>query len=121
MTWHPRGIFDDELAEQFVEFLECEEHTADAPFHRYTDLNGLTEIRLKLSKTHELAQRRREHYAGGERVKSAIFCDWAFGMGVARSYEALMLGGPIKVRAFRTRQCAAEWLGVPQEILMPDP
>ncbi len=120
LTWHPQGLFDDDVADRMVEFLECEESSI-GPFNRYTDLTGLTEIRLRIGHTFELATRRREHYALEERVKSAIFCDWVVGTGLARTYEAMMIGGPIKVRAFRTRKAAADWLGVPLSVLTPEP
>ena len=54
-------------------------------------------------------------------MKSAFFCEWVFGLGVARTYEMLMEGGPIEVRAFATRHGAAEWLGVPLHFLQPNP
>ena len=119
LTWHPRGLFDDDVADRMVEFLEFEEDLM-GPFNRYTDLNGLTEIRLRAGHTFALAQRRRERLAGEHRVKSAIFCDWVVGTGLARSYEAMMLGAPIKVRAFRTRKAAADWLGVSLDLLEPE-
>jgi hypothetical protein len=119
LTWHPRGVFDDDVADRMVEFLEFEEDLM-GPFNRYTDLNGLTEIRLRFGHTFELAQRRRERFAGEQRVKSAIFCDWVIGTGLARTYEAMMIGASIKVRAFRTRKSAADWLAVPLELLAPE-
>ena len=120
LTWHPRGLFDDDLADRMVEFLEFEEASMGA-FNRYTDLTGLTEIRLRIGHAFELATRRRENYALADRVKSAIYCNWVVGTGLARTYESMMLGAPIKVRAFRTRKSAAEWLGVPVNVLAPAP
>ena len=119
VTWHPRGVLDDELADRIIEFIEAEERIADAPFHRYTDFGGLTEIHLKFGHAFKIAERRRAGYAG-ESVKSAFFSDWVIGFGFARLYQELMAGGPIQVRAFRSREAAAEWLGVPEDILLPD-
>ena len=52
-------------------------------------------------------------------MKSAVFSDWVIGLGIARLYEALMKDAHIKVRAFRSRDAAAEWLGVPADLLQP--
>jgi hypothetical protein len=119
VTWHPCGVFDDELADRIVEFIESEERIAEAPFHRYTDFNGLTEIRLKFGHAFQIAEHRRAGYAS-ESVKSAFVSDWVIGLGIARMYAALMEGAPIEVRAFRSRDAAAEWLGVPVDILRPN-
>ena len=119
VTWHPRGVLDDELADRIIAFIEAEERIADAPFHRYMDLNGLTEIRLKFGHVFQISERRRAGYAG-EPVKSAFCCEWAIGLGMARLYQELMQGGPIEVRAFRSREAAAQWLGVPEDILLPN-
>ena len=118
VTWHPRGVFDDALADRIVEFIDSEEHIADAPFHRSTDFNGLTEIHLKFGHAFQIAEHRHAGYAG-EPVKSAFVSDWVIGLGIARMYAALMEGSPIEVRAFRSRDAAAEWLGVREEILHP--
>jgi hypothetical protein len=120
VTWHPTGVFDDDLADRIVDFIESEERLADEPFRRFTDFSGLTEIRLTFGHVFQISERRRAGYTGNERVKSAFFCDWIFGFGIAHTYEVLMEGGPIKVRAFRTRQNAAEWLGVPLHLLQPN-
>jgi hypothetical protein len=120
-TWHPTGVFDDALADRLVDFLESEERLAGKPFHRFTDFGGLTEIRLTCGHVFQLAARRRAGYAGIERVKSAIFSEWILGLGIAHTYEMLMEGGPIEVRVFSTRHGAAEWLGVPLDLLRPNP
>jgi hypothetical protein len=118
VTWHPRGVLDDELADRIVEFTDSEERIADAPFNRYTDFNGLIEIRLKFGHAFQIAEHRRTLYTG-ETVKSAFVSDWVIGLGMARMYAALMEGSPIEVRAFRSRSDAAAWLGVREEILHP--
>jgi hypothetical protein len=120
VTWHPRGMLDDELADKVVAFVEAEESLADAPFHRFTDFSGLTEVHLKIGHTFRIAEQRRADYAGRDRVKSAFFSDRIISFGIARLYEELMAGSAVEVRAFRTREAAAEWLGVPVEILLPD-
>jgi hypothetical protein len=117
LTLHPRGTFDDTLADEILAMIEAEETVEDVPFHRYTDLSRLTEIRLKIGHVFEIAEHRR---AVGEPVRSAFFADTTVGFGIARLYEELMQGAAIHVRAFRDRDAAAEWLGVPVQLLQPE-
>ena len=118
LTWHPRGLFDDALADKIVGLIGSEERVEQVPFHRYADFSGLTHIRLKIGHVFDVAKQRS---AVREPVKSAFFSDTIVGFGIARMYEALMEEAMIQVRAFRERPAAAEWLGVPLEILQPSP
>ena len=120
-TWHPRGVLDDALLDQVVAFIVSKEHVAELPFDRFTDFNGLTEIHLKVGHVFDIVHDRREEDAARAPVKSAFFADKIVAFGMARMYEALMEGSSIQVRAFRDRQEAAQWLGVPVEILCADP
>jgi hypothetical protein len=117
LTWHPRGLFDDALADKIIAVIGSEERLEEVPFHRYTDFSGLTHVRLKVGHVFQIAKNRR---GALELVKSAFFSDTTVGLGIARMYEALMEEAIIHVRAFRERAAAAEWLGVPLEILQPD-
>ena len=118
LTWHPRGLFDDALADKLIGVIGSEERVEEVPFHRYADFSGLTHIRLKVGHVFDVAKLRR---GVSEPVKSAFFSDTTVGLGIARMYEALMEEATIQVRAFRERTAAAEWLGVPLEILQPKP
>jgi len=116
LTWHPRGLFDDALADKIIGAVGSEERVEEVPFHRYNDFSGLTHIRLKVGHVFDVAKLRR---GVSEPVKSAFFSDTIVGLGIARMYEALMEEAIIQVRAFRERAGAAEWLSVPVEILQP--
>jgi hypothetical protein len=120
VTWHPCGTLDDDLADRIVDFIESEERMADAPFNRYADFGGFTEIRLSFGHAFKIAERRKAAYGEGPPVKSAIYCNWIVGFGIARLYTELMKDCPIEVRAFRDRKAAAEWLGAPVAILCAD-
>jgi hypothetical protein len=114
-TWHPRGILDEALAEKIVAFIEWEEYIQDAPFDRYTDLSGITEVRTTVEHVIETARRRR---FVREPVKSAFFADNPGTLEVAQMYERLMKDAiMIQVRVFSDREAAAGWLGVPPNIL----
>jgi hypothetical protein len=117
MTWHPIGIFDAALADKLREFIEWEEHVQDVPFDRYTDLSGITKVRISLQRLSEAACRRRRV---SQSVNSAIFADKKHSYLIAQIYESLMEEAvAITVRAFRERELAARWLGVPVAILRP--
>jgi len=88
-TWHPTGILDEALAEKVIEFVEREEYIQEAPFHRYLDLSGFTEIRIRPKHIIEIARRRR---IVRQPVKSAFFADNAIGLAIAQVYERLMEG-----------------------------
>ena len=114
-TWHLTGILDEPLAERVIRFVEWEEYIQAAPFDRYIDLSGFTEIRAKPNHILEVARRRR---IVRQHVKSAFFADNAIGPALAQVYERLMEDATmIKVRAFSNRDFAAEWLEVPVQIL----
>jgi hypothetical protein len=110
-------VLDDSLADRVVATIKAEEYLAEGPFHRYTELNGLTSIQMKVGHLFEITRERKE---ASERVKSAFVASTAVGFSVARMYESLMDDATICVRAFHEREAAAEWLGVPPEILLPN-
>ena len=117
MTWHPIGIFDAALADMVRQFIEWEEHVQDAKFDRYTDLSGITQVRISLQRLSEIARRRRKVM---QRVSYAIFSDKKSSFIIAQTYELLMEEAvALTVRAFRERRLAAQWLGVPVAILRP--
>ena len=111
VTWHPHGILDDELLDEIAYFALTLERIADAPFNRFTDLSGLSHIRLKIGHIFEVAEERKSLHAGMPPVKSAFYCDKVVGIGIARMYETLMEGASLEVRAFRDRIAAADWFG----------
>lgn len=50
-------------------------------------------------------------------MRAALFCDDWVGFGIACLYQSLMENTPIEPHAYRERAGAAEWLGVPVDIL----
>ena len=114
VTWHPRGVFDDALADQIVAFIELEERIQAAPFNRYVDLSGLTHVELETGHIFNIAMRRHRTM---QRVKSAFWSDKIVTMSIANMYETFMANATIQVRAFIEQKDAAAWLEVPIEIL----
>jgi hypothetical protein len=117
VTWHPHGVLDGSLAREVFAFIEAEESTTLAPFDRFTDLSGLTGIRLSLDEIEALAQRRMAHY-DGPKVKSAMLADNALAFCVAELYGRLMRSSEIEVQVFCLLTSATVWLGQPIEVLV---
>jgi hypothetical protein len=116
LTWHPRGVLDDALADQMIELVESDAIVGAEPFLCYTELNELSEIRLKIGHIFQIA----EHRNNAELpVMSAFVAGSVVGYGIARMYEDLMKDASVRVRAFRERAAAADWLRVPVELLGP--
>ena len=114
VAWHPRGTLDDKLADQIVAFVEMEERIQAAPFDRYVDLSGLTDVRLAAGHVFDIAKRR---HRARERVKSAFWTNNMVTMSLAYMFETFMANASIKVRAFTKQEDAAKWLEVPLKIL----
>jgi hypothetical protein len=114
LTWYPRGVLNEAFADQVIEFIEMEERIQEAPFDRYLDFSGLTQIRIGIDHIIHTARRRRKVK---QPVKTALFADNPMSFGVAHSYELLMYDAMIEVRAFKERAAAAQWLEVPLKTL----
>jgi hypothetical protein len=114
LTWYPRGVLNEAFADQVIEFIEMEERIQEAPFDRYLDFSGLTQIRIGIDHIIHTARRRR---SVKQPVKTALFADNPMSFGVAHSYELLMYDAMIEVRAFKERRAAAQWLEVPLKTL----
>ena len=114
LTWYPRGVLNEAFADQVIAFIEMEESIQEAPFDRYLDFSGLTQIRIGIDHIIHTARRRR---SVKQPVKTALFADNAINFGVAHSYELLMCDAMIEVRAFKERRAAAQWLEVPLRTL----
>jgi hypothetical protein len=116
VAWQPQGVLDDSLLDEIAEWL-CAIDKASPPFRRFVDLSRLTMVAVRTSHVFEFARKRAEQFAGVTPVKSALFSEDWVGFGIAQLYESLMKETPIDARAFRDRDAAAVWLGVPAEIL----
>jgi hypothetical protein len=54
-------------------------------------------------------------------VKSAILATDATAIHYGQLHALLTQGSPVKVRVFQNREQAAQWLGVPIELLAAEP
>jgi hypothetical protein len=117
VQWYPQGVLNEAFADQILQFIEMEERIQDAPFDRFTDFSGLSDVRLSMSHVFQTARRRR---IAKQPAKSAFFADTAVSFSIAQMYERLMAGAMIEVRSFEDRKAVAEWLDVPLSVLQPE-
>ena len=115
--WRPRGVLDEAAINTVVGCLEDLEAKSQAPFNRFADTLAAHEIDLNFKYIIQVSLHRRLAYAGRPPVKSAILATDATAIHYGRLHALLTQGSPINVRVYRDREEAAQWLGVPIELL----
>ena len=104
------------MLEQIADWLVGIEK-ASLPLKRFVDLSQLTSVAVRTRHVFEFARKRAEQFTGVEPVRTALFADDWVGHAIARLYESLMEDTLIEARAFRELARAAEWLGIPVDVL----
>lgn len=107
-----KGTFDRKLALKLVEFIEIKEMENEHGFARFCDLSGIQRIHLGLGAVDAIAARRAAFNPNRIRVKSAFLVTNPLTYAIVGLYQALLKSPRIRVRAFRTVESAARWLGV---------
>jgi hypothetical protein len=120
-VWKPRGVLDEAALNKVLGCLEDLEAKLQAPFNRFADTLGAHEVELNFKYIIQVSLHRRLAYAGRPPVKSAILATNATAIHYGRLHALLTQGSPIKVRVFQDREQAAQWLGVPIELLAAEP
>jgi hypothetical protein len=116
VAWQPHGTLDDRLLDEIAVWL-VEIEKVSEPFKRFVDFSQLTTISLQIRHVFDFARDRAKQFAGIGPVRTALFSQYWVGFGIASLYAALMENTPIEARAFFNLSEAAEWLGVPAEVL----
>jgi hypothetical protein len=120
-VWRPRGVLDDAALKNVLGYLEDLEAKLEEPFNRFTDTLGADEVELNFKFIIQVSLHRRLAYAGRPPVKSAILATDATAIHYGRLHAVLTQGSPITVRVFQHCEEAAQWLGVPIELLAAKP
>jgi len=116
-VWRPRGVLDDAAINKVLGSLEDLEGKLQAPFSRLSDTLAADEVELNFKYIIQVSLHRRLTYAGRPPVKSAILATNATAIHYGQLHSVLTQGSPIRVRVFQNREEAAQWLGVPIELL----
>jgi hypothetical protein len=116
VAWQPHGTLDDLMLEQIADWLVGIDK-ASLPLKRFVDFSQLTNVAVRTRHVFEFARKRAEQFTGVEPVRTALFADDWVCHAIARLYESLMENTLIEARAFRDLAPAAEWLGIPVDVL----
>jgi len=115
--WRPRGLLNRAAVSRIITVIGELETTLKEPFNRFTDTVAADAVDLNFEHMIRFSLHRRRFYAGRPPVKSAILATDATAAHYGRLHAILTQGSAIKVRVFRERKEAANWLGVPVELL----
>jgi len=119
LIYRPRGLIDEAAVNKIVGVIEEFEAATPEPFNRFSDASEAHEVELNFRYVIEVSLHRRQAHAGRVPVKSAILATDSTLVHYARLLVMLTEGSSIKVRVFADRKEAAQWLGVPVEVLAP--
>jgi len=119
LIYRPRGLIDEAAVNKIVGVIEQIEAATREPFNRFSDASEAHEVELNFRYVIEVSLHRRQAHAGRVPVKSAILATDSMLVHYARLLVMLTEGSSIKVRVFADRKEAAQWLGVPVEVLAP--
>ena len=117
LIYRPRGLIDEAAVNSVISVIEDIEAETQEPFNRFTDTSETHEVELNFKYVIDVSLHRRIAHAGRAPVKSAILATDSTIVHYGRLLALLTQGSSIKVRVFQDRKEAAQWLGVPIELL----
>ena len=117
LVWRPRGLLNRAAVNRIITVIGELETTLKEPFNRFTDTVAADAVDLNFEYMIRVSLHRRSFYAGRPPVKSAVLATDATAIHYGRLHAILTQGSPIKVRIFEECEAAAQWLGVPVELL----
>ena len=119
LVYRPQGVLNEAALSKALSALQDLEAKLQEPFNRFSDTLAADEVELNFKYVIQFSLHRRLAYAGHPPVKSAILATHSTMVHYGRLHAVLTQGSPIKVRVFRDRTEAAQWLGVPIEAIAP--
>ena len=117
LIYRPSGLIDEAAINKVISVIEDLEASTQKPFNRFSDTTEAHEIELNFRYVIQVSLHRRLLHKGRAPVKSAILATDSTLIHYARLVMLLTEGSSIKVRVFQDRNEAAQWLGVPIELL----
>ena len=116
-VYRPVGLMSEESVNKIVSVIEELEASVQEPFNRFFDTLGHDEVELNFRNVIQISLHRRLLYAGRPPIKSAILATDSTIIHYGKLHAVLTQGSPINVRIFKDRNQAAQWLGVPVQLL----
>jgi hypothetical protein len=117
----PEGLLDAKLARQLMLFLMAMEESQLEPLNRLLDLTAIDQVWLTSQQVFDMSGARRAAAANLSRFRTAIIAPDPLAFGTARMYETLMHRSNNEVGVFWDPASAAVWLGVPDNVVHPEP
>ncbi len=117
LVYRPSGLIDEAAINKIISVIEDLEAETQEPFNRFSDTSDTHEDELNFRYVIRVSLHRRLSHKGRAPVKSAILATDSTLIHYARLVMLLTEGSSIKVRVFQDRNEAAQWLGVPVELL----
>jgi hypothetical protein len=120
LVYRPRGLLNEAVVNKIIKVIGELEAKLKEPFNRFFDTLGHDDVELNFRYVIHVSIYRRLTYVKWPRIKSAILATNSTIIHYAKLHALLTQGSAINVRIFQDRQEAAQWLGVPIALLMPD-
>jgi hypothetical protein len=121
LVYRPRGLIDEAAINKVISVIEDLEASTQEPFNRFSDTSKTHEVELNFRFVIQASLHRRLSHKGRAPVKSAILATDSTVVHYARLLALLTEGSSIKVQVFQDGEEAAQWLGVPPEVLTREP
>jgi len=113
----PRGLLNRSAVNKIISLIGELEFTLKKPFNRFLDTAAAGAIDLNLEYIRRVSLYRRRVYGNRPAIKTAILATDSTMADYGRLHASLTQDYPINVRVFQDRKEAAQWLGVPVELL----
>ena len=117
LIYRPRGVIDEAALNKVISVIEELEAASQEPFNRFSDTSETHEVELNFKYVVHVSLHRRLSHVGRPPVKSAILATDSTLVHYGRLLALLTEGSSIRVQVFQNRNEAAQWLGVPVELL----
>ena len=117
LIYRPHGVIDDTAVNKIISVIEEIEAATQEPFNRFFDASETHEVELNFKYVIQVSLHRLLTHKGLAPAKSAILATDSSVVHYARLLILLTQGSSIKLRVFADRKDAAQWLGVPIELL----
>jgi len=119
LVYRPRGLVNKAAVNKIISVVGELETTLKEPFNRFSDTMAADAVDLNFEHIIYVSLYRRRFYGTRPPIKSAILATDSTLIHYGKVHALLTQGSPIKVRVFQNRKEAAQWLGVPIDLLTP--
>ena len=121
LIYRPCGVLNEQSVDKIVRIIGDLESKLHEPFNRFFDTSGHDEVELNFRYVIQISLHRVLSYSDRPPVKSAILATDSTIMHYCQLHAIITEDSPIKVRIFQEPGEAAQWLGVPIELLAAEP